>query len=83
MTIVAVLSAENNQIWNHRITQVGKDLKDHQVQPQPNHTTLTNNPTLNHVPEHILKTKLAPLPPGEFLPLLFKDKILSHQAVLS
>ena len=26
---------------NHRITQVGKDLKDHQVQPQPNHSTLT------------------------------------------
>mgnify|MGYP001866132542 CR=1 FL=1 len=25
--------------WNHRIAQVGKDLKDHQVQPQPNHTT--------------------------------------------
>ena len=32
---------------NHRITesltQVGKDLKDHQVQPQPNHTTLTTH----------------------------------------
>ena len=27
-------------VQNHRITQVGKDLKDHQVQPQPNHTTL-------------------------------------------
>ena len=27
--------------WNHRIAQVGKDLKDHQVQTQPNHTTLT------------------------------------------
>ena len=26
---------------NCRIVQVGKDLKDHQVQPQPNHTTLT------------------------------------------
>jgi len=26
---------------NHRIAQIGKDLKDHQVQPQPNHTTLT------------------------------------------
>ena len=26
---------------NHRIAQVGKDLKNHQVQPQPNHTTLT------------------------------------------
>ena len=26
---------------NHRIAQVGKDLKDHQVQLQPNHTTLT------------------------------------------
>ena len=25
---------------NHRITQVGKDLKDHWVQPLPNHTTL-------------------------------------------
>jgi len=26
---------------NHTIAQVGKDLKDHRVQPQPNHTTLT------------------------------------------
>ena len=26
---------------NHRTAQVGKDPKDHQVQPQPNHTTLT------------------------------------------
>ena len=26
---------------DHRITQVRKDLKDHQVQPQPNHATLT------------------------------------------
>ena len=26
---------------NHRITQVGKDLQDHHVQPQPNHTALT------------------------------------------
>jgi len=26
---------------NHRIAQVGKDIQDHQVQPQPNHTTLT------------------------------------------
>lgn len=25
--------------WHHRITQVGKALKDHQAQPQPNHTT--------------------------------------------
>jgi len=24
---------------NHRITQVGKDLRDHQVQPQPNQET--------------------------------------------
>ena len=37
---------------NHRIAQVGKDLKDHRVQPQPDHSTLTNNPLLNHVPEH-------------------------------
>ena len=28
-------------MWNHRSAQVGKGLKDHQVQPQPNHTTLT------------------------------------------
>ena len=41
----------------HRITQVGKNLKDHQVQPQPNHTTLTlNTPLLNHVPEHHIQT---------------------------
>ena len=36
--------AEDMQIIeseNHRIAQAGKDLKDHQVQPQPNHTTLT------------------------------------------
>ena len=26
---------------NHRIAKVGKDLKDHRVQPQPNHSTLT------------------------------------------
>ncbi|POI30510.1 hypothetical protein CIB84_005740 [Bambusicola thoracicus] len=26
---------------NHRITQVGRDLKDHQVQSQPNHSALT------------------------------------------
>jgi len=26
---------------NHRIARVGKDLKDHPVQQQPNHTTLT------------------------------------------
>ena len=26
---------------NHRITQVGKDLKNHRVQSRPNHTTLT------------------------------------------
>jgi len=26
---------------NHRIAQVGKDLKDHRVQPQPIHSTLT------------------------------------------
>jgi len=26
---------------NHRVTQVEKDLKDHQVQPQRNHSTLT------------------------------------------
>jgi len=26
---------------NHTIAQVGKDLTDHQVQPQLNHTTLT------------------------------------------
>ena len=26
---------------NHRIAEVGKELKDHQAQPQPNHTTLT------------------------------------------
>ena len=26
---------------NHRITQVEKNIKDHRVQPQPNHTTLT------------------------------------------
>ena len=30
-----------NHLQNHRIAQVGKDLKDHQVQPQPNHPTLT------------------------------------------
>jgi len=29
-----------------------KDHKDHRVQPQTNHTTLSNNPLLNHVPEH-------------------------------
>lgn len=33
--------ALTNTSENHRITQVGKDLKDHQVQPQPNHSTLT------------------------------------------
>ena len=37
---------------NHTVAQVGKDLKDHQVRLQPNHTTLTNNPLLNQVPEH-------------------------------
>lgn len=26
---------------NHRIAQIGKDLQDHQVQPQPSHATLT------------------------------------------
>jgi len=26
---------------NHRVAQVGKDLKDHRVQPQPNHPTPT------------------------------------------
>ena len=36
----------------HRIAQVGKDLKDHQVQPHPNWITLTNSCPLNHVPEH-------------------------------
>jgi len=27
--------------WNRRIAQVGKGRKDHQVQSQANHTTLT------------------------------------------
>lgn len=36
---------------NDRIADVGKVLKDHRVQPQVDHTTLTNNPPLNHVPE--------------------------------
>ena len=35
---------------DHRITQVGKDLKDW-VQPWPSHATLTNNPPLNRVPD--------------------------------
>jgi len=39
-------------LLNHRIAQIGQDLKNQQVQPQPNHTTLTNSPLLNHVPEH-------------------------------
>jgi len=42
--------------WNERIAQVAKDPQDHQVQPQPNRTTLTNNPPLNHVPEHHTET---------------------------
>ena len=33
-------SLQNLFFDNHRIAQVGKDLKDHQAQPQPNHTTL-------------------------------------------
>ena len=40
--------------WINRIAQVGKDLKDHQVQPQPNHTTLTL--TILHGPEHHIQT---------------------------
>lgn len=35
------LLASPLESYNHRIAQFGKDLKDHQVQPQPNHTTLT------------------------------------------
>ena len=35
-----------NRSQNHRIAQVGKGLKDHWIQPQPNRTTLTNNPPL-------------------------------------
>ena len=35
---------------NHRIAQVGKDLNDHQVQPQPNYPN--SNPLLNPVPEY-------------------------------
>ena len=35
------------------MAQVGKDLKDHQVQPQPNQFyPNSNNPLLNHDPEH-------------------------------
>jgi len=40
----------------HRIAQVGKDLKDHQVQLQPSHTSLTNNPPLKRVSEHHIQT---------------------------
>jgi len=38
---LSMLSSEVIESWNHRITQVGKDVKDHRVQPWPNHTTLT------------------------------------------
>ena len=41
---ISVSSTKNHRIIepkNHRIDQVGKDLKDHQVQSQPIHTTLT------------------------------------------
>ena len=34
-------SAMEKESYNHRITQVGKDLRDHQVQAQPNHSPLT------------------------------------------
>ena len=37
---------------HHRIAQIGKNLKGQQVQPWPNHTTLTHNPPLNHGPKH-------------------------------
>lgn len=45
LTVKPVFWTTSNKITllesqNHRIAQVGKDLKDHQVQPQPNHTTL-------------------------------------------
>ena len=52
---VIYLGSKQNQVGtaqNHRIAQVRRDLQDHQDQPQPNHTTLTNNPLLIHVPEH-------------------------------
>lgn len=35
--------ATGTHTWGHRVTELlrfGKDLKDHQLQPQPNHATL-------------------------------------------
>jgi len=62
---------------NHRIAEVGKELKDHQIQPQPNHTTLTNNPPLRHVPEHHIQTVFKHIQgwwlnhlPGQSIPVL-------------
>jgi len=46
LCVSAELKAANNLLL-----RFGKDLKDHQVQPQPDHITLTsNNSLLNHVP---------------------------------
>jgi len=38
---ISIMTSFSLKSQNHRIAQVGKDLKDHRVQPQSNHTTLT------------------------------------------
>lgn len=39
--VVRQQANQNLESQNHRIDQIGKDLKDHWVRPQHNHTTLT------------------------------------------
>ena len=44
-------------LLSHRIAQVGKDLKDHRVQPRPNHSTLTQTiMSLSTTSEQFLNT---------------------------
>ena len=44
---VGVRGAAFSPSQNHRIAQIGKDLKGHQVQLQPNHTTVLQLSLLN------------------------------------